>query len=401
MLDIVFERYGHRIPGILKDDKGVPTGYISGAAGTVIDREVMPGISSQVLAPFLKRELEEWGAMGVTTLSTRLQGNEITAYGLLDRADELPLRVGYSHAAGLGNPYLERALKRFGNLQGHGTEWLWMIGLSVGRPFSHIGREASWSRGGICSSLTKQLKVEGDIHFPDGFCEWQPLGEPGAETIIVAHRYGYRLTGMHTFGDKGYLMMLDAFEQANREDSILGRGFGLDHGMMVSPEIVEKSAKLDVIWSLQPPMFYTTYAAAVSRVYGQENAHRWMFPVKSLIDAGVRVTYGADTHDDPQRQPLFNLEVLVTRRVKDGRIFGPREAIDRATALLMMTRWGADYVLRSEELGSLEAGKLADLVILDKNPLDRNVPDEDLSEITVVATLIGGKVIYGSLNPEQ
>ncbi len=401
MLDIVFERYGHRIPGILKDDKGVPTGYISGAAGTVIDREVMPGISSQVLAPFLKRELEEWVAMGVTTLSTRLQGNEITAYGLLDRADELPLRVGYSHAAGLGNPYLERALKRFGNLQGHGTEWLWMIGLSVGRPFSHIGREASWSRGGICSSLTKQLKVEGDIHFPDGFCEWQPLGEPGAETIIVAHRYGYRLTGMHTFGDKGYLMMLDAFEQANQEDSILGRGFGLDHGMMVSPEIVEKSAKLDVIWSLQPPMFYTTYAAAVSRVYGQEIAHRWMLPVKSLIDAGVRVTYGADTHDDPQRQPLFNLEVLVTRRVKDGRIFGPREAIDRATALLMMTRWGADYVLRSEELGSLEAGKLADLVILDKNPLDRNVPDEDLSEITVVATLIGGKVIYGSLNPEQ
>jgi predicted amidohydrolase YtcJ len=206
---------------------------------------------------------------------------------------------------------------------------------------------------------------------------------------------------MHTFGDKGYLMMLDAFEQANREDSILGRGFGLDHGMMVSPEIVEKSAKLDVIWSLQPPMFYTTYAAAVSRVYCQEIAHRWMLPVKSLIDAGVRVTYGADTHDDPQRQPLFNLEVLVTRRVKDGRIFGPREAIDRATALLMMTRWGADYVLRSEELGSLEAGKLADLVILDKNPLDRNVPDEDLSEITVVATLIGGKVIYGSLNPEQ
>jgi len=139
----------------------------------------------------------------------------------------------------------------------------------------------------------------------------------------------------------------------------------------------------------------------VSRVYGQENAHRWMLPVKSLIDAGVRVTYGADTHDDPQRQPLFNLEVLVTRRVKDGRIFGPREAIDRATALLMLTRWGADYVLRSEELGSLEAGKLADLVILDKNPLDRNVPDEDLSEITVVATLIGGKVIYGSFTDIQ
>jgi hypothetical protein len=95
---------------------------------------------------------------------------------------------------------------------------------------------------------------------------------------------------------------------------------------------------------------------------------------------------------------MFNLEVLVTRRVKDGRVFGPREIIDRSTALLMLTRWGADYVLRNEELGSLEPGKLADLVVLDKNPLDPNVADEDLSEIKILATVIGGEVAYGSLN---
>jgi predicted amidohydrolase YtcJ len=94
---------------------------------------------------------------------------------------------------------------------------------------------------------------------------------------------------------------------------------------------------------------------------------------------------------------MFNLEVLVTRRTVDGRVFGPREAIDRSTALLMMTRWGAGYVLREEELGSLEVGKLADLVVLDKNPLDRNIGDEDLSEIEVLTTVIGGEVAYGSL----
>ena len=64
----------------------------------------------------------------------------------------------------------------------------------------------------------------------------------------------------------------------------------------------------------------------------------------------------------------------------------------------MMTRWGAEYVIREKELGSIETGKLADLVVLDKNPLDRNVPDEDLSEIKVVATIIGGEVEYGSLD---
>ena len=196
-------------------------------------------------------------------------------------------------------------------------------------------------------------------------------------------------------------MMLDAFDQANQEESILGRSFGLDHGMMVSPEIIEKSAQLGITWRLQPPMFYSTYVAGVSRVYGEEYAHRWMLPVKSLLDAGAIVSYGADTHTDPERQPMLNLEVLVTRRVKDGRVFGPREIIDRSTALLMLTRWGADYVLRNEELGSLEPGKMADLVVLDKNPLDRNVADEDLSEIKILATVIGGEVVYGALTADN
>jgi len=145
-------------------------------------------------------------------------------------------------------------------------------------------------------------------------------------------------------------------------------------------------------------MFYSRDPRVISRVWGEEYAHTWSMPVKSLIDAGARVTYGADTHDDPERQPMFNLEVLVTRRTHDGRVFGPRERIDRAQALLMMTRWGAEYVLREQQLGSIEAGKLADLVILDKNPLDRSLPDEDLSEIKVEVTLIGGEVMYGELD---
>ncbi len=95
---------------------------------------------------------------------------------------------------------------------------------------------------------------------------------------------------------------------------------------------------------------------------------------------------------------MFNLELMVTRITKDGQVFGSREKIDRAQGLLMMTRWGAEYVLREDVLGSLEPGKFADLVVLDKNPLDRGVRDEDLSEIKVLATIIGGEVAYGRLN---
>jgi hypothetical protein len=224
--------------------------------------------------------------------------------------------------------------------------------------------------------------------------------DPGADAPLIVNRYGYRIAGVHTFGDKAYLMMLDALEQANQESSILDQRFSLDHANMVSPEVIERAARLGVTWSVQPLGLYRGSVANVSRMYGEEVAHRWMKPIKSLIDSGMRVTYGADVHDDPDRHPMFGLEVMVTRKSRDGRVFGPREKIDRSNGLLMMTRWGAYYVLREKELGSLEAGKLADLVVLDKNPLDRNIPDEDLSEITVVATIIGGEVVYGTLKPE-
>ena len=398
MLDIIVERYGENLPGIVRDEQGVATGFMFGAAGTVIDQEVIPQTPPEVLKPFFKRELEEWVAIGVTTLSTRLRGNEISAYAQLDRDGELPLRLGYSHEIGRGNPFLERDLKRLGNLQGHGTDWMWMIGISIGIPDGNGpgGAPGLWS-GSTCTTPEKNI-VLADDYYPEGLCFWDLPGDPGADSVLVANRYGYRISGVHTFGDQGFMKLLDAFEEADQESSIQGRRFGLDHGLMVSPEVVEKSARLGVTWSLQPPLAYSRYAAGISRVFGEEYAHRWVLPTKSLIDAGARVTYGADTHNDPERHPLFNLEVLVTRVSEDGIVYGPRERIDRSNGLLMLTRWGAEYVMRDDELGSIEAGKLADLVVLDQSPLSSDVADEDLSEIKVIATLIGGEVAYGSLS---
>ncbi len=393
MLEIMIETYGENLPGILKDEQGVPTGRLFGIASTVVDQDLLPQMPPEIIAPVFTKELEEWVAMGVTTLSTRLRGVEITAHGLMEKRGELPLRIAYSHEMGRWNPSAERELKRLGNLEGHGTDRLWLIGISVGIPDGN----GPGAGGDSCTTLTKREILPNDL-FPEGKCYWDQPSDPTRETVLAASRAGYRIAGTHTFGDKGFLMLLDAFAAANQESSILDKRFALEHGLMVSPEVVRKSAELGVIWSLQPPLFAARYAGAISRVFGEEYAHRWVMPVKSLIDAGAKVTYGADTHRDPDRQPMFNLEVLVTRRTNDGRVFGPQEAIDRSSALLMMTRWGADYVLREDILGTLEPGKLADLAVLDKNPLDSNIADEDLSEIKVVATIIDGKVAAGSLN---
>ena len=71
-------------------------------------------------------------------------------------------------------------------------------------------------------------------------------------------------------------MMLDAYDQAGQESAIQGNA--LDHGIMVSPEVIKQSAERGVIWSLQPPLFYGSYTMGVSRMYGEEYAHKWVLP---------------------------------------------------------------------------------------------------------------------------
>jgi predicted amidohydrolase YtcJ len=128
--------------------------------------------------------------------------------------------------------------------------------------------------------------------------------------------------------------------------------------------------------------------------YGEPIANRWLIPVKSIMDAGMMVTYGADTHGDRAR-PMFGMQYLVTRQNHRDVVYGPQETVDRVTALLMMTRWGAYYVEREKQLGTIEAGKIADLTVLDKNPLDaKQVPNEKISEVQVVLTLVNGKVVF-------
>ena len=401
MLNILAEKYGDDLPGILRDEQGTPTGLIFGTAPTVIDQEVLPVLAPEVLEPVFKKELEEWVAMGITTLSSRLKGNEITAYASLDRKGELPLRFPYTHELARWNPIFESYVKRLGNLQGHGTDRMWMIGLSVAIPDGNPAGPGGSAGGSICSTLPKLVTHLPDDYFPEGICHWDQPGDPTRETVLTANRMGYRIAGIHTFGDKGLEIMLDTYAAASQENSVLGRRFALDHGMMVSPAVIQKSARLGVIWSIQGPMFYGPRTAITARQYGEEIGHRWVQPVKSLIESGVKVTYGADTHSDPERHPMFALELYVTRKTHDGRVWGPRERIDRRTGLLMLTRWGGEYVLRENELGSIEQGKLADLVILDRNPLDSAIPDEELSEIKVLMTIIGGEVAYRSPQARQ
>lgn len=403
-LELLLKTYGD-MPGIYKDEQGQPTGYLFGGARGALE-EIMPKVPPGILTTAYKKELEEWAAMGVTTISTWLGPIDITDYSILDSKGEMPIRMAYTHRIGWWNPMPERDLWNMGNLQGHGTDMIWMVGIVVAPP-----DDSAESEGGVCSEapklrmlntemVAKEMKI-GDKNvivtkdlYPKGLCRWLEVGgEVSRQAVLAANKLGYRIAGVHTFGDKGIGTMLDAFEEADKDRPVRGRRFAIDHTMMVSPKIIEQAAKLGIIWSVQPQMAEGPRSDLMAMTYGETIAHKWLQPIKSIHNAGMRITYGADTHGDRAR-PMFGLEFMVTRRNHRGVVYAPQEAIDRKTALLAMTRWGAEYVMREKELGSIEAGKLADLVVLDKNPLDPAIPDDKLSDIQVLMTLVGGKIKY-------
>jgi predicted amidohydrolase YtcJ len=149
--------------------------------------------------------------------------------------------------------------------------------------------------------------------------------------------------------------------------------------------------ELGVIPSIQAKYVFSDDNENLIHQYGAESLHK-MTPIKTLIEAGIKVAGGADTGEEPFGHPLWNIEKMVTRTDEKGRTWGAREAVDRKTALLTYTRWAARYSHDEQHLGSIEAGKLADFVVLGDNYL--TVPESVISDLPVKMTVVGGEVVY-------
>ena len=160
----------------------------------------------------------------------------------------------------------------------------------------------------------------------------------------------------------------------------------MDHCRLVDPADIPRMAKLGLMMSCQPGAVGDGPRRA--RIYGEEVVHRFTAPIKSMMDAGVRVVFESDTRGNIWPE----LELFVTRKDDDGKVWGPHERVDRETVLKMITRWAAEYLLREDVLGSLEEGKLADLIVLDRDYM--TIPEEAIGDIRVLMNFKGGELVF-------
>jgi predicted amidohydrolase YtcJ len=122
-----------------------------------------------------------------------------------------------------------------------------------------------------------------------------------------------------------------------------------------------------------------------------------MVPVGGILKGGGRVAGEGEVAGPMPNDSYFTyFEKLLTRKDRQGRVWGKDNAINRQDALKMFTTGSADYVVRPERLGSLEPGKLADLLVLDRDYM--TIPDEDFHNIHALLTMVGGKVVFEQSN---
>jgi len=204
-----------------------------------------------------------------------------------------------------------------------------------------------------------------------------------------AHEAGWQI-GIHANGDVAIDKVLTLYERLQRELPRRDPRFRIEHCTVVNDGLIRRMKALGVIPT--PFSTYVYFHGEKMRYYGAERLNS-MFAVRSFLDAGIRVTQASDYPPGPF-EPMMALQSSVTRTDMKGNVWGPRQRITVEEAIRVGTLHGAYASFEERIKGSIEAGKLADLVVLGRDPL-REDPSS-LITIPIERTMVGGRWVYES-----
>lgn len=217
------------------------------------------------------------------------------------------------------------------------------------------------------------------------------------EMVRRVAKHGLQFTA-HAQGDGAGAVLLDAYEQVNREIPLRELRMGITHSSFMTREAVEKAAKLGVVLDIQPAWLYLDARTLVNQ-FGYERL-RYFQPLKTIAEAGGFAGGGSDHMlkiGDLRAinfyNPFLAMWTTITRRAKwyEGRLH-PEEALSRRQAIEFYTRNNAYVLFWEKEIGSLEAGKRADFIVIDRDLL--TCPEDDIKDTQVFETWVEGRKVY-------
>jgi len=348
-------------------DTGEPTGVLCETA--TIGIEKMVAYSDEDLVTALSCALYEAVGHGLTSVHCIVQTSQhIRVFQKLLVRDELPLRV-----------YLMISTSLLPHLVGLGLH------TGFGDPKLKIGAIKVMLDGSIegrTAALTKPYEGE-----PDNLGILWLSEEKLYDIVGRAHKAGFQLA-VHAIGDRAIRMVLDSIERILKEKPKEDHRHRIEHASLLDEESISRMRNLGVIASVQP-IFITPYMDWMFEPLGYKRATELGERYRTLLDAGVKVTAGSDLPADSTMSPLLGIQSAVTRH---GFALGERITVKQAISLYTIN---SAYASFEEKLrGSIETGKLADLVVLSDDPLA--IPTDRIGDIKVDMTIVGGEVVYAS-----
>jgi len=227
---------------------------------------------------------------------------------------------------------------------------------------------------------------------PGGEEDWygEPIMPPETLDQLVEAVYGMNVPLIiHTNGDAAIDMFMQAYEAARAGDFSRPWNVTTIHTQFIREDHIPKFVAYGI-----RPSFYTLhtfyFAAAHENNRGVEQA-AYISPMRDAIDAGLKPTNHTDFYVAPIDQ-MFTMWSAVNRVSREGKVVGPDQRITPMEAIKSQTIWAAEQYGEGDRRGSLQPGKIADLVILDKNPL--TVDPMDIKDIRVLETIKDGQTIY-------
>lgn len=379
---------------IIKDAKGEPTGLVLGYQQLLGPLRASRDFTYEERLSGLRKMQAAYNRVGITSTGDRGQtAPGFRVYQDLKQRGQMTVRtaVTYLITAGAGKPAdVERTIENIPFVSGWGDEWL------------RVGPLKTVVDGGILIG-TAYLREPYGMHtevYGYNDPDYRGVNNVPRENLVAmartANRLGWQMTS-HTTGGGAIDLLLYAYEEANKDKSIKDRRFTVTHGNFPNADAIAKASRLGVVFDCQPQWHHFD-GPALAPVFGPERT-KWFLPLRAMFDAGIVVAGGSDhmIKYDPRKSinayhPFYAMWMTITRKTADGNVLGPEQKITREEALRMWTLNGAYLTFEEKVKGSIDPGKLADFVVLDKDFL--TVPEDDIKSIEPLRTVVDGKVVY-------
>jgi len=379
---------------IVKDAQGEPNGVLKNAESLVKVLDRAEHFTETEKLDALEQQLKRYVAAGLTTVGDRaVNAEQISLYQKLKAAGRLPIRAVLTWRPDGSQPAaaLQQQIEAAPYTTNTGDSWLKFGtfkltldgGMTIGTAYQRFPYGA----------FGKQLYGKTD---PDDRGQLFIPPDKLLAVMRTARNRGWQLT-THDQGGGAVDTFLDTLEALDREKPIAPTRSHLMHASFQSPEAIARMKKMGVLADVQSAWLYLD-APALEQVFGYDGM-RWFYPLRSYIDAGIIVAAGSDHmigHDKNAAvnpyNPLLSMWTEVTRLTNRGKVIHPEQKISRPEALKTHTIWAAWLQFADKERGSIEPGKFADLVVIDRDYL--TCPEEQIKDIQPVMTILNGRIVY-------